>query len=116
MPNPRSEAGRAAEDRALAYLEAHGLRLISRNYRCAAGELDLIMAERATLVIVEVRSRRHARFGAPAETVDARKQAKLVRAAQYYLQQQRHRAPVRFDVVAITGAELEWIKNAFETQ
>lgn len=105
--------GRAAEARAEAYLQTAGLRPVTRNYRCRAGELDLVMRERDTLVFVEVRARRHARYGAAAETVDARKRRRLLLAAQHYLQAHDHRGPARFDVLAITGGEIEWIRDAF---
>lgn len=86
-------AGRQAEDRALAYLQQQGLRLVERNYRAApgrsrrGGEIDLIVREPdGTLVFVEVRQRRGDHHGGAAASVTAAKQRRLVLAAQHYLQ------------------------------
>ncbi|HEX5339909.1 MAG TPA: YraN family protein [Gammaproteobacteria bacterium] len=113
-------AGSQAEDQALAELERCGLRLVQRNYRCPQGELDLVMEDGDSLVIVEVRYRRERGFGSAAETVGAGKQHKLLLAAQHLLQQDTRlrRKPLRFDVFAITEqrdgrAEREWIRDAF---
>lgn len=113
--------GQAGEELACRYLEQRGLVLVMRNYRCRLGELDLIMREGEQLVFVEVRSRAASRYGTAAETVTARKQQRLLRAAAHYLQRQRLDAPCRFDVVAIdrsagdTAAAVTWIKDAFQT-
>ncbi|HHW78678.1 MAG TPA: YraN family protein [Xanthomonadaceae bacterium] len=114
----RVAQGTAAEELARRYLEARGLTLVTRNFRCRAGELDLIMRDGGQLVFVEVRSRRHARYGTPAESVTRTKQQRLLRAAAFYLQRQRLDLPCRFDVVAILQADgepqLEWIRDAFQ--
>ncbi len=114
----RVAQGTAAEDLACRYLEARGLILVTRNFRCRVGELDLIMRDGEHLVFVEVRSRRHTRYGTPAESVTRTKQQRLLRAAALYLQRQRLDPPCRFDVVAIlqTGDEpqMEWIQDAFQ--
>ncbi len=109
------DIGQAAEARACAWLQQQGLTLLDANYHCRAGELDLVMLEGRTLVFVEVRSRRNAVFGGAAESVTAGKQRKLLTAAQHYLQYHgRHASKAqRFDVIAITNGEMEWIKNAF---
>ena len=111
---PHLAAGRDAEDRACTHLRKRGLLELERNFRCRSGEIDLIMRDGPTLVFVEVRFRRSGRFGGSAETVDVRKQARLINAAQTYLQRKRITAACRFDVVAITGSDLQWIRNAFE--
>lgn len=111
--------GRDAEQMALHHLEHHGLKLVTRNFRCTRGEIDLIMQHGDTLVFVEVRARRNDNFGSGADSVDARKQAKLNAAAAIYLQQHaaRSNSPCRFDVVAISFAsdppQLDWIPDAF---
>jgi putative endonuclease len=116
--NSRVAMGAVAEDQARRYLEMRGLTLVTRNFRCRAGELDLIMRDGEQLVFVEVRSRRHSRFGTPAESVTRTKQQRLLRAAALYLQRQRLDLPCRFDVVAILRAEvepqIEWIRDAFQ--
>ena len=90
----------------------------TRNYRCRHGEIDLVMSEGATIVFVEVRLRSRPDYVEPAESVDARKQARILSSAEHYLQ--RHGsllARCRFDVVAIVGHvgshRLEWIRDAF---
>lgn len=114
--------GDAAEARALRYLRAQGLTLVQRNYRVALGpnargaEIDLIMREHdGTLVFVEVRQRADKRHGGAAASVTARKQQRIVRAAQHFLQHQAPLPPCRFDVVACDGAELSWHRGAFDS-
>ncbi len=114
----RVARGSAAEDLACRYLEARGLILVTRNVRYRGGELDLIMCDGENLIFVEVRSRRHTRYGTPAESVTRTKQQRLLRAAALYLQRQRLDLPCRFDVVAILQADdepqIEWIRDAFQ--
>lgn len=125
------EKGKHYEQRAIQFLEKHGLKLIEKNYRCKAGEIDAIMLDKKNdmLVFVECRYRKHKnftnRYASALESVDYRKQQKLLRTARYFL----HCAPFelkdkacRFDVIAIDENEhhasspkkVEWIKNAFE--
>lgn len=83
-------------------LRARGLRIVERNFRCRAGEIDLVALDGAVLVFVEVRSRRGAIAGTPLESVDGRKQARVARVARQYLAARGHRErDVRFDVVGI---------------
>lgn len=110
----RQMDGAAAEDGALEYLQRQGLSLVERNFRCKGGEIDLIMRDRQALVFVEVRKRADARHGGAAASVTARKQARLIIAAQVFLQRYRELPACRFDVVAIDGKELNWLKNAIE--
>jgi putative endonuclease len=114
----RKEAGRTGEATALAYLQRAGLQLVVRNFRCKAGEIDLVMLDGATLVLVEVRYRSSDRFGGAAASVTWRKQRRLANAAEYLLlaHQALRRYPARFDVVAISAApeqKIDWIRNAF---
>ena len=113
--------GDAGEGRALAHLLAQGLTLVQRNYRVArgpnarGGEIDLVLRERdGTLVFVEVRSRRSGTHGGAAASVGATKQRSLVFAARHFLQTQRTPPPCRFDVVAIDGERIEWLRGAFD--
>jgi len=109
----KQKAGDKAETQACQYLEQQGLKLLTSNYRCKCGEIDLIMQHDQTLVFVEVRCRADSRFGSAAESVDRRKQHKIIKTAQYYLQQQRRDFACRFDVVALTSGTLNWIPDAF---
>ena len=113
MADPLS--GAQAEDLACAHLERAGLRLLTRNYRCPQGEVDLVMDDHDALVFVEVRYRRSSAFGTPAETVDRRKQARLLAAAGHYLLTHAADRACRFDVVAVSGrdARIEWLRAAF---
>ncbi|SNS17473.1 putative endonuclease [Noviherbaspirillum humi] len=110
----RQEIGQAGEDRALGYLEAKGLRLVQRNFRCKGGEIDLVMQDGDALVFVEVRKRASGSHGGAASSVTPRKQARLILAAQVFLQRHREPPPCRFDVVAIDGDRLQWLRNAIE--
>lgn len=108
--------GAEAEDAALRWLQARGLTLVARNARYKAGELDLVMRDRDVLVIVEVRARRSFGFASAAESVDARKQARILRAAQLFLAEHPRYADclLRFDVFAIDDGRSQWIRNAFD--
>lgn len=111
--------GAREEDLALRHLEARGLTLVARNVRARGGELDLVMRDGEALVIVEVRKRAHRAFGSGAESVDARKQARIVMAARALLAQRPElaRLPARFDVVALDAQDrIDWIQAAFEAQ
>jgi putative endonuclease len=113
--SPRAADGRAAEAIAARHLEAHGLRVLARNYRCRAGEIDIVAQDGEALVFVEVRYRASRTFGGAAASIDARKQAKIVRAAQHYLSGRRECA-CRFDVVLLDRLDpraAEWIRDAF---
>ena len=111
--------GDAVETAALRFLEADGLRLLARNASARGGELDLVMADGAAVVFVEVRYRSSAAFGGGAASVDAGKRRKLVRAARaWLLRHPRHAdAPCRFDVVAASGdpaaPAFDWLRDAF---
>jgi putative endonuclease len=114
-----SLSGQDAESLACARLEGAGLRLLCRNYRCPRGEIDLVMEDRGTLVFVEVRYRRSSMFGSAAESVNERKQSRLLAAAQHYLMHNQQDAPCRFDVVALDGTEnpkMEWLRDAFRPE
>jgi len=108
--------GSVAEARALDYLQGQGLRLLARNWRCKLGELDLVMQDGDTVAVIEVRSRSRTDFGAAAETVDARKLARRVRATRLWLARRPELAerPLRFDVVTLDAGALEWRREAFD--
>lgn len=111
------QAGIAAEDRALAWLQARGLQLVARNYRTpgrGGGEIDLIMRDGNTLVFVEVRQRDSRAFGGAAASVGWNKRQRLVRAARHYLLRLRRLPPCRFDVISMERGAVEWIRAAFD--
>lgn len=113
--------GDAAEARALEHLLGHGLALVQRNYRVArgprarGGEVDLILRDRdGTLVFVEVRARKSARFGGAAASIGIAKQKSIVLAATYFVSRMASPPPCRFDVVAVDGGQIEWLQAAFD--
>jgi len=108
--------GIEAENLALAFLLARGLYLIDRNFRCRCGELDLIMQDQHTAVVIEVRLRNNAHYGSAQSSVGPVKQRRVSLCAQrwWQLHGQRQFTLMRFDVVAITeGQEPVWIQNAW---
>lgn len=113
--------GDAGEALALAHLQRAGLVLVERNYRVArgprarGGEVDLILRERdGTLVFVEVRARRDSGHGGAAASVGSAKQRRIVHAAHHYLMRLAAPPPCRFDVVALDGDRIEWLRGAFD--
>jgi putative endonuclease len=119
-----NNAGIAAEQLAATFLMQHGLKLITQNYHCRFGEIDLVMQDGKTLVFVEVKLRSSNQFGGAAASITPQKQQKMIFTAQHYLQTQKlGDVPCRFDVILMQSADLaatdlkhiEWIRNAFET-
>ncbi len=113
---PHLQRGASTEQLACTYLQANGLKLIQQNYRLRMGEIDLIMRDGNTIVFVEVRYRKNNHYGGALYSVDPRKQMRLIRTAQHYLQSHAPNAPARFDVIAVDGGnDIHWIKNAIES-
>lgn len=102
------------EDVACRYLEEQGLRIIERNYYCKAGELDLIGREGEYTVFFEVKYRKSDDFGGALLAVNRKKQRKICQSAMIYCLQHREVKQIRYDVIAITQTEVQWIKNAFD--
>lgn len=101
MTQARQRLGLAGESAAAAALEAEGLTVLERRFRCRAGEIDLVARDGDTVVFVEVKARAGDGFGAPAEAVHARKRARMARVAAAWLQRQAEAPPCRFDVVEV---------------
>lgn len=138
----RQYSGQAAEKLAKIYLLKQGFVFIEKNYHCRHGEIDLIFKDNETIVFVEVRFRRQVNFGSACESIDKKKQKKIIKAAEYYLHYHRLSESVtsRFDVIGITPSKntskktvfkahndcttvkgdhckeysIEWIENAFQ--
>jgi putative endonuclease len=113
----RRQTGRQGEDIAASFLTGKGYRIIARNWRCPVGELDLVMADKETMVFVEVRTRSGLRFGPAEESITPAKRMRLIELAQTYLQEST--APGvswRIDVVAVQLGqglpEVKHIENA----
>lgn len=110
----KQEQGRLGEQEALAYLQKRGLILLETNFNCKAGEIDLVMRERDTVVFVEVRKRNGRRKGAAADSITPAKQRRIICAAQLYLSRFARMPACRIDVVTIDGDALEWLPGAIE--
>lgn len=114
--------GQAAELTALHFLKRKGLQIVTRNYHCRYGEIDLIMRDGEDIVFIEVRSRCRSDYGTAAETVNDRKKRKLIKTATHFLQKNGllYKVSSRFDIVAIHQTEqqmkLDWIVNAFTVE
>ena len=113
------QRGEDVEAAALEFLLLRNFRLIEKNYRSRYGEIDLVMMDRQNLVFIEVRYRRNDSFGGAAQSIDQRKQQKLRRTAEKFLQQNHSMTfdGCRFDVVAVSGPSsnynIDWIADAF---
>ncbi len=109
------QKGSCYENIAASFFEAKGYKILERNYRRETGEIDLIAEDHGVLVFAEVKYRAKKSKGYPYEAVNAAKQRRIYRTAQWYMNE-RHvpvTRPCRFDVVSILGNEVTQIENAF---
>lgn len=114
---PHAASGRGGEGIAADHLAARGVVILARNVRYANGELDLVGEAGGVLLFVEVKRRKDAERGSPAETVTPRKRARILRAARRWLAENPTRLrEFRFDVVAIQDepSRVDWIQGAFD--
>ena len=104
-----------AEAMAATFLEARGLTIVARNYRCRLGEIDLVARDGGTTVFVEVRRRASSSFGGAAASITSAKRLKLLKAARHYLSRLPTMPECRFDALLIEGEppRIEWIRDAF---
>ncbi|WP_432628613.1 YraN family protein [Brotaphodocola sp.] len=111
----RREMGARYEYLAEEWLRVQGLEILARNFRSRSGEIDLIARDGQTIVFVEVKYRSSSSSGDPEEAVGWQKQNRIRNTARYYLYRNRYgeETRCRFDVVAILGSEIRWIRNAF---
>jgi putative endonuclease len=114
----RIDTGDAGEQAAAAHLRAAGYGILALKYRVKPGEVDIVAARGDMLVFVEVKTRRSGGYGTPAEAVTARKQGKIIAAAQCYLKHHGlYDRPMRFDVIEVLlaggRAKINHIENAF---
>lgn len=122
MDQVRQQRGLAAEQLAAEHLQARGVKILGRNLRCKAGELDLVCLDDGILAVVEVRQRGSADYGGALASVTWAKQRKIIRATQFLSREKNwSHVPLRFDVVAIEGLpegahRVEWIKDAFRVR
>lgn len=111
--------GTQVEDLAVAYLQNHNIMILQRNFSCKLGEIDIIAQQNDCIIFVEVRYRKYDAFGSAAESVTHSKQQKIIRTAEFYLQNNAWATKLncRFDVITISNViestQIEWIKDAF---
>lgn len=109
------------EDSAAAFLENGGLQLLERNFSGKTGEIDIVARDGEQLVFIEVRARTNRYFDSAAGSVDMRKQQRIIRTAQLFLQRRPQWAnyPCRFDVITFDPPQsgslprIRWIRGAF---
>ncbi len=116
--------GNIGEEAAVITLKKQGYKIIERNYRTKMGEIDIIAKDGEYTVFVEVRLRKSNNFGTPADTIDERKQQKIIKTAQMYaVKNDIYDTPMRFDAVLINAdidgtklvnTKIEIIKDAFQ--
>jgi putative endonuclease len=103
---PRLSLGRRGEGLAVAELSRRGYQIIERNWRCEAGEVDIVAREGPIWIFVEVRTRRSTRFGSPEESVTLAKQARMIVVAEHYLAEHGlAEVDWRLDLVAVVVNE-----------
>ncbi len=119
----RKARGDQAEAAAEQWLVRKGLALVTRNYRCRQGEIDLVMQDQDTLVFVEVRWRQNRSHGGALASVDHHKQHRLIQAARHFLAKHpaHQQRPCRFDVIGMEpdnngSVSYQWIQNAFYSE
>ncbi|MEH6516608.1 MAG: YraN family protein [Halioglobus sp.] len=113
--------GDTFEERACAWLVSRGWLVVSRNFRCKVGELDIVALDADVLVFVEVRARTRGRFASAAGSIDSHKRRRLVQTSQFFLLKHPRWSnyACRFDVIAFdppqssAGTEPHWIRSAF---
>ena len=106
--------GNAAEDKACSFLIEQGLTLRCRNYRTRRGELDIVMQDGNTIVCIEVKYRKQNHYGSAVEFITAKKLNRIRAAFEFYLLDNNLNStspPLRIDVIAIDGNNLQWLKN-----
>ncbi len=109
VSEPRLKPGQAGEELACKYLERKGMRILDRNYRCRAGEIDVVARDGNTVVFVEVKERTGTSHGTAIESVTASKRARVVRAARLYAATHGldGSCRFRFDVIAVDRRDCE---------
>lgn len=107
----RMELGRWGEQLAAEHLVQDGITVIARNWRCRAGELDIVGREGETIVFCEVKTRRATNYGAPVEAITRRKAARLRRLAGCWLAEHTPRArAIRLDVLTVLASPGEPVR------
>jgi putative endonuclease len=116
MARHNRSLGQWGEEKALDYLQGQSCQSIARNWRCAAGEVDLVVREGEWLAFVEVRTRRSRAFGTAEESISAEKLGRMAAVAEAYVYEHEWKGPWRLDVIAIESLpgstpRIEWYRN-----
>ena len=107
------QVGYRGETLSIEWLKENGYKFIQRNYRCKAGEIDIIARDKDELCFIEVKTRSNLSFGMPQEAVNSRKLKKMMKTAQFYMKcKNMKEAKFRFDVVAVYNG-ITLFKNIF---
>lgn len=111
----RREVGTKKEQLVVCFLKKQGVRVLETNYRSRVGEIDIIGWYREYLIFFEVKYRKNHSLGYPEEAVNFYKQKRICRVADFYRYSHKiaGNVAIRYDVLAIEGEEVRWIKNAF---
>ncbi len=112
----RQTIGKLGENKALEFLERQGFQLVTRNYRHAHGEIDLILTKAELLVFVEVKTRTSRRFGFPEEHLSRQQMSKIQATAEAFLAAHRWTKNIRFYVMAVVlspGASVWHFKDVY---
>lgn len=111
MKNNR-EIGDKYEEKAVKLLISRGYKILERNYRVKAGEIDIIAKFEDTIVFIEVKYRKTLKYGYGLEAVDYRKIRRIYNAAKVYLTlNKKLSAKIRFDCISFLGEKISWTKN-----
>ena len=108
------KTGTFYEDAACEYLQAHGLEIVERNFRCKLGEIDIVAKDKNCIVFTEVKYRKNDTFGEALWAVGYTKQKKICQCAKVYCMYYPWINEIRYDVIGVTDTKIEWIPNAFE--
>ena len=108
--------GAFKESLAADYLKSKGVKILEQNYRCRAGEIDLIASDGEQIIFLEVKYRSSGSMGESLRAVDHRKRKVICKVAGYYLYSVLHSMDLscRFDVIGIDQGDITWIQNAFD--
>jgi len=113
MTAARQRLGAQGEQVVARWYRRRGYRVVARNWRCAEGEIDLVLSQAKTLVFCEVKTRTSLAYGHPAEAVTRAKQRRIRRLALRFLETHQHRGRLRFDVAAVLPDSVEVIEDCF---
>lgn len=110
----KRKIGSLQEEIATDYLQANGFVILERNYRCKVGEIDVIACKDDIIRFIEIKYRKNYNYGYPSEAVSRTKQLKIIRSAQWYINQNKlGDINCSFDVISICGNNIEYIFNCY---